>query len=86
MPSYRRSSAGAKAPRTSAGSSDRQSSRNWQVAQRDELVDSARRQIYYRAEVPSHRGQIYDRSGTIVGVIGDREEDEREIERVLAER
>jgi hypothetical protein len=25
-----------------------------------------RRQIYYRADVPSRRGQIYDRSGTIV--------------------
>lgn len=38
----------------------------WQLAQRDELVESARRQIYYRAEVPSRRGQIYDRSGTVV--------------------
>jgi cell division protein FtsI (penicillin-binding protein 3)/stage V sporulation protein D (sporulation-specific penicillin-binding protein) len=38
----------------------------WQVIQRDELVESARRQIYYRAEVPSKRGQIYDRSGTVV--------------------
>jgi cell division protein FtsI (penicillin-binding protein 3) len=38
----------------------------WQLAQREELVDSARRQIYFRAEVPSARGQIYDRSGTIV--------------------
>ena len=38
----------------------------WQLAKHDELVDSARRQIYYRAEVPSRRGQIYDRSGTIV--------------------
>ena len=38
----------------------------WQVAQRDELVDSAHRQIYYQAEVPSRRGQIYDRSGTVV--------------------
>jgi cell division protein FtsI/penicillin-binding protein 2 len=38
----------------------------WQITQRDELVDSARRQIYSRAEVPSKRGQIYDRSGTIV--------------------
>ncbi len=38
----------------------------WQIAQRDELVESARRQIYFRAEVPSKRGQIYDRSGTVV--------------------
>lgn len=38
----------------------------WQLAQRDELVESAARQIYYRAEVPSRRGQIYDRSGTIL--------------------
>ena len=38
----------------------------WQVAQRDQLVEDARRQIYYRAEVPSRRGQIFDRSGTIV--------------------
>ncbi len=38
----------------------------WQLVKRDELVESARRQIYYRAEVPSQRGQIYDRSGTIV--------------------
>ena len=38
----------------------------WQVAQREELVDSAKRQIYFRAEVPSRRGQIFDRSGTIV--------------------
>ncbi len=38
----------------------------WQLAQRDDLVESARRQIYFREEVPSRRGQIYDRSGTIV--------------------
>jgi cell division protein FtsI/penicillin-binding protein 2 len=38
----------------------------WQVVRREDLVESARRQIYYRAEVPSRRGQIYDRSGTIV--------------------
>src|ERR671921_763171 len=38
----------------------------WQLAQRDELVEGARRQIFYRAEVPSRRGQIYDRSGTVV--------------------
>lgn len=47
----------------------------WQIAQRDELVDGARRQIYYRADVPSRRGQIYDRSGTVVlaaSVVRDR--------------
>jgi cell division protein FtsI (penicillin-binding protein 3) len=38
----------------------------WQLIKHDELVESARRQIYYRDEVPSRRGQIYDRSGTIV--------------------
>jgi cell division protein FtsI/penicillin-binding protein 2 len=38
----------------------------WQLTQRDDLVESARRQIYFRAEVPSRRGQIYDRSGTVV--------------------
>jgi cell division protein FtsI/penicillin-binding protein 2 len=38
----------------------------WQIGRRDDLIESARRQIYYRAEVPSKRGQIYDRSGTIV--------------------
>ena len=38
----------------------------WQVAQRDQLVESARRQIYFREEVPSRRGQIYDRSGTVI--------------------
>jgi len=38
----------------------------WQLVKRDDLVESARRQIYYRAEVPSRRGQIYDRSGTVV--------------------
>jgi cell division protein FtsI/penicillin-binding protein 2 len=47
----------------------------WQIAQRDQLVDNARRQIYYRSDVPSKRGQIYDRSGTVVlaaSVIRDR--------------
>src|SRR5215213_4373581 len=47
----------------------------WQLGQRDNLVESARRQIYYRAEVPSRRGQIYDRSGTVLlasSVIRDR--------------
>ena len=38
----------------------------WQLVRHDELVESAHKQIFYRAEVPSQRGQIYDRSGTIV--------------------
>ncbi len=38
----------------------------WQLVQRDALVDSAHQQIYYRKPVPSQRGQIYDRSGTIL--------------------
>src|SRR5829696_1870887 len=38
----------------------------WQLGRRDDLVEAARRQIYSRAEVPSRRGQIYDRSGTVV--------------------
>jgi cell division protein FtsI (penicillin-binding protein 3) len=38
----------------------------WQLVKHGELVESARRQIYFHAEVPSRRGQIYDRSGTIV--------------------
>ncbi len=38
----------------------------WQIVKHDDLVESAHRQIYYRADVPSQRGQIYDRSGTIV--------------------
>jgi len=38
----------------------------WQLVRHDDLVESAHKQIYYRAEVPSQRGQIYDRSGTIV--------------------
>jgi cell division protein FtsI/penicillin-binding protein 2 len=47
----------------------------WQLARHDDLVESAHRQIYYRAEVPSQRGQIYDRSGTILlaaSVVRDR--------------
>jgi cell division protein FtsI/penicillin-binding protein 2 len=47
----------------------------WQIAQRDELVVSARRQIYSQTPVPSKRGQIYDRSGTVVlaaSVVRDR--------------
>ena len=38
----------------------------WQVSQRDTLVDAAHRQIYLRATVPSKRGDIYDRSGTVL--------------------
>jgi cell division protein FtsI/penicillin-binding protein 2 len=38
----------------------------WQISQRDRLVESANRQIYARTEVPTRRGAIYDRSGTIV--------------------
>jgi len=38
----------------------------WQLVRHADLVESAHRQIYYRADVPSQRGQIYDRSGTIV--------------------
>jgi cell division protein FtsI/penicillin-binding protein 2 len=47
----------------------------WQLARHDDLVEDAHRQIYYRAEVPSQRGQIYDRSGTIqlaASVVRDR--------------
>ena len=38
----------------------------WQVSQRDRLVESARQQIYSRSEQPSKRGDIYDRSGTVL--------------------
>jgi cell division protein FtsI/penicillin-binding protein 2 len=38
----------------------------WQLVRHDDLVADAHRQIYFTAEVPSQRGQIYDRSGTIV--------------------
>jgi len=38
----------------------------WQVVKHDELVENARQQIYDRHEVPSRRGQIYDRSGTVI--------------------
>jgi len=38
----------------------------WQVSQRDTLVDAAQRQIYLRTAVPSKRGDIYDRSGTVL--------------------
>jgi len=38
----------------------------WQISQHDRLVDSAHRQLFIRTEVPSRRGAIYDRSGTVV--------------------
>jgi cell division protein FtsI/penicillin-binding protein 2 len=38
----------------------------WQVAQRDSLVDSAQRELSLRTEEPSKRGDIYDRTGTVV--------------------
>lgn len=38
----------------------------WQISQRDQLVSYAHGQIYIRTEVPSKRGSIYDRSGTVV--------------------
>jgi cell division protein FtsI/penicillin-binding protein 2 len=38
----------------------------WQVSQRDRLVASAREQIYFQSEEPSRRGDIYDRSGTVL--------------------
>jgi cell division protein FtsI (penicillin-binding protein 3) len=38
----------------------------WQISQRDQLVASAQRQISLQLEIPSERGQIFDRSGTIV--------------------
>lgn len=38
----------------------------WQVVRRDALADEARRQTSMRTEVPSDRGSIYDRSGTVV--------------------
>ena len=38
----------------------------WQLVRHDDLVESAHKQIYYREPVPSQRGQIYDRSGTIL--------------------
>jgi len=38
----------------------------WQIVERERLVDSARRQIYVVTEVPSPRGQVYDRSGVVV--------------------
>jgi cell division protein FtsI/penicillin-binding protein 2 len=38
----------------------------WQIAQRDQLVSAANQQLALRTEVPSPRGQIFDRSGTVV--------------------
>lgn len=38
----------------------------WQVAQRDRLVELARGQLERTVEQPSQRGNIYDRSGTVV--------------------
>lgn len=47
----------------------------WQIAQRDQLVDAAHRQLYVRTEIAGTRGEIYDRSGTVVlasSVVRDR--------------
>jgi cell division protein FtsI (penicillin-binding protein 3) len=47
----------------------------WQIGERDRLVEAAHRQIYLRTEVPSRRGEIYDRSGLVVlasSVVRDR--------------
>jgi len=47
----------------------------WQIAQRDQLLDAAHRQLYVRTEIASRRGEIYDRSGTVVlasSVVHDR--------------
>ena len=38
----------------------------WQVIRHDDLATQARLQTSLRIEVPSHRGSIYDRSGTVV--------------------
>jgi cell division protein FtsI (penicillin-binding protein 3) len=38
----------------------------WQVIRHDDLATQARLQTSLRIEIPSHRGSIYDRSGTIV--------------------
>lgn len=38
----------------------------WQISERERLVESVRRQISVRTEVPARRGTIYDRSGTVV--------------------
>src|SRR4051794_41319239 len=38
----------------------------WQVVRRDELAAMAVRQSSTRYDIPSRRGSIYDRSGTVV--------------------
>ena len=38
----------------------------WQVVRHDDLATQARLQTSLRTEIPSHRGSIYDRSGTVV--------------------
>ncbi len=38
----------------------------WQVVQRDRLASLAEQQTVVRTEQPSHRGTIYDRTGTVV--------------------
>ena len=38
----------------------------WQVGQRDFLVDQAAAQTSIRIEEPTRRGEIYDRTGTVV--------------------
>lgn len=38
----------------------------WQISQRDQLLDAAHRQLYVRTEVAARRGEIFDRSGTVV--------------------
>ena len=38
----------------------------WQVGQRDFLIDQAASQTSVRVEVPTERGEIYDRTGTVV--------------------
>ena len=37
----------------------------WQVARHEELLARAREQVTVRVEIPSERGTIYDRSGTV---------------------
>ena len=38
----------------------------WQVGQRDFLIDQAASQTSVRVEEPTARGEIYDRTGTVV--------------------
>jgi cell division protein FtsI/penicillin-binding protein 2 len=38
----------------------------WQVVERDRLAEQARRQTSLTIEVPSRRGEIFDRSGTVL--------------------